>query len=144
MTVKAISCIHDLDLKVQSIAMFRGKTFAVYSEDEIIERTKGISFPCIGLIYNGITALPEIGVTNKSGGSGEVVVSLLVLFRQSTIATASPKEEIIERLDEIRSKILNTRSPTGHLWKFQVEIPVVGKLGVLAYMQRWSTPVQLV
>jgi hypothetical protein len=144
MKVQANACMTDLESKVQLIAEFRGKTFGVFSEDELVERTKGIGYPCIGVIYNGIYTQPEIGSTQKIGGSGELVFSMIVVFRQSTIAVIDPKEQIVEKLDAIRSKIIGTKSPTGHFWKFQMEIPVVGKAGLLAYVQRWATPVQLV
>ena len=144
MSVKANDCMDDLEAKVQLIAEFRNKTFSVYSEEELIEKTKGIGYPCIGVIYNGITSQVEVGSTQKVGGSGEIIISLLVMIRQNTIAKADPKEQIIGKLDQIRSKIMGTKSPTGHFWKFQMEIPVVGKSGLLAYLQRWATPVQLV
>ncbi len=144
MKIQANACVDDLESKVQLVAEFKTRTFTVYSEDELIEKTKGIGYPCVGIIYNGITSQPEVGATQKIGGSGEIIVSLLVMFRQNTIAKVDPKEQIIGKLDQIRSKIMCTKSPTGHFWKFQMEIPVVGKSGLLAYVQRWATPVQLV
>lgn len=140
----AINCIEDISAKVEQVTGLKGRVFHVYSEEELIERTKGVSFPCVGVVYDGMRALPESGSTHKIGGSAELVVSVMIFFRQDTKSKADPKETTVNYLDRIRSQLIRTKAPTGHYWKFQVEAAVEGKNGVLAYLQRWATPTQLV
>lgn len=145
MRVVAINCIEDIVKKVETVPGLKGRVFHVYSEEELIERTKGLSFPCAGIVYDGMRAISEGGKdTHKIGGSAELVVSVMVFFRQDTKAKVDPKETTVAVLDSLRGKLITTKSPTGHFWKFQVEAAVEGKNGVLAYLQRWATPIQLV
>jgi hypothetical protein len=143
MTGIAISCTEDIANKIANDPLIKGRIFTIYSEEELIERTKAISFPCVGVVYDGITAVGEAGTTGKQGLSTELTVSLMVFFRQNTRATNDPKLTMVDLMDRLRELIIATRSPSGHLWKFKVEVPVQGKNGILAYIQRWSTPVQL-
>lgn len=141
----AINCIDDLVAKISKIPSVKGKVFHVYSEEELTERCKGITSLWVGVVYDGLRAISEGGKdTHKIGGSAELVASVIILFRQDTKATIDPKETVVSLLDTIRKGVITTKSPSGHFWKFQVEAAVEGKSGVLAYVQRWATPVQLV
>ena len=143
MTAVATNCTMDLVAKVAEVAELEKRVFYVASEEEVVERTKGMTYPCVGVVYHGIVATEEMGASGKSGDSANLMVSLMLFFRQSTTAVNDPKDAGVELLDEIRQLILRTRSPTGHFWKLQLEVPVEGRRGVLLYLQRWSTPVQL-
>lgn len=144
MSAIALDCIADVSKKVEELPVLRGRVFHVYSEEELVERTKGLSFPCVGVVYDGIRSVGEPGKdTGKMGSSAELVVSIMIFFRQETKAKTDPKESVVSQLDSIRSKLLRTKSPAGHFWRFQIEAAVAGKEGVLTYLQRWATPVQL-
>lgn len=143
MTPIATNCTQDLVEKVKELAELEERVFYVASEEEVVERTKGMSYPCVGVVYHGIVATEEQGASSKTGDSANLMVSIMLFFRQNTTATNDPKDAGVELLDEIRQLILRTRSPTGHFWKLQLEVPVEGRRGVLLYLQRWSTPVQL-
>lgn len=139
----AVKCIEDLEKHLNSMSMVKGKVWHVYSEEELVERTKGISYPCAGVLYDGMRALPEPGATGKMGLSAELVVTVMIMFKQNTKSTVDAKDSAVDFLDGLREKIAKSRSPSMHFWKFQLEAAVDGKAGVLAYIQRWSTPVQL-
>ncbi len=143
-TAIAINCIEDIAARVSSIPTLKGRVFHVYSEEELVERTKGVSFPCAGVVYDGMMAIDEAGSTAKIGGSAELLVSVMIFFRQNTVAKTDPKATTVALMDEIRGRILATKSPSGHFWKFRIEAAVEGKQGLLTYVQRWATPVQLV
>lgn len=144
MTAIAIKCIDDLEARIKTIPALKDRVFHIYSEDELMERTKGLSFPCVGVVYDGMMAIPEQGPSAKIGASAELVATVMVFFRQDTKAKTDPKDTTVALLDEIRSKIFATRSPTRHHWRFKLEAAVEGKQGVLTYVQRWATPAQLV
>lgn len=144
MTAIAIKCIDDLEARIKTIPTIKDRVFHVYSEEELVERTKGLSFPCVGIVYDGMMAIPEQGSSAKIGASAELVATVMIFFRQDTKAKSDPKDATVALLDEIRGKILATRSPTRHHWRFKLEAAVEGKQGVLTYVQRWATPAQLV
>lgn len=139
----AVNCINDIEAKLSTIQALKGKVFSVYSEEELTEKTKGVVFPAVGVVYDGMRASPEPGATLKMGLSAELVISVMVFFKQNTKATKDPKDTMIDLMDTIRNSIKSTKSPSGHYWKFQLEAAVEGKQGVLAFIQRWATPVQL-
>lgn len=140
----AAKCVTDIETKIGTLAAVKGKVFHVYGEDDLMDHTKGVVFPCVGVVYNGIRATPEDGATGKQGISGELVVTIMLLLRDNVSATSNPKEGALRMLDDVRELVMGTKSPSGHKWRFQLESPVAGKKGVLAYVQRWATPVQLI
>lgn len=143
MSAIAVSCIEAIEERIRAVPAIGNRVFHVSSEDEIVEKTKGMAYPCVGVIYSGMTAVTESGSSARMGQSAELVVSILLFFRQDTRATNDPKESTVAVLDLIRKQIMATKSPSGHFWRFKVEAAVEGGKGVMTYLQRWSTPVQL-
>ena len=139
----AKKCVDDVIAAVQSIALFKNKVFQVYAEDELYDRSKNLMFPCVGVVYSGMKATAENKSTHHIGLSAEFAVSILILFKNDVTAKKNQKMEIVTVLDELRDALKDRRSPSGHFWKFQVEAPAPGGAGVLVYLQRWATPVQL-
>jgi hypothetical protein len=140
----AFRCVDDLKTKLESLAKLKGKAFWVYNEDHLMDKTKGITFPAVGVVYEGIRAVSENQKdTYKVGFSGELVASVMVIQRPDTISPADTKKPAVELLDDIRGQIMGTKSPSGHQWRFVVEASASEKNGVVIWIQRWSTPVQL-
>lgn len=122
------------------------KVFHVYSEEELLNKQKGVIFPCVGVVYDGMRSVPPAGGGSPGGtaaSSAEISCTFLALFRSSPQADVDPKDSIVAQVDRLRSTIMGVRSPTGHFWRFQVEASIPGKSGVLCYLQRWATAVQL-
>lgn len=141
MTSIAVVCNSALIQTIDRIPKVRGRVFSVRSEDELIERVKGIGYPCVGIAYDGI--LPSADSSSRTGVSAEVFFSVMVFFRVNLAAFSVPQEESLLVLDTIRNSLLGELSPTGHVWRFKAEVPVESKKGLLTYVQRWSTPCQL-
>jgi len=136
----ATVCLDDLIAKIEAIPQFAGKVFHVYSEEELIDKQKGLLFPCVGVIYDGIRAVADAGGKSSSASAS---YSILAFFRSETFATTDAKDRTVLLIDLMRSGINGTRSPSGHWWKFQIEASIPSKKGLLVYLQRWSTAVQL-
>lgn len=136
--------VSEMERLIEGIPSLKGKVFHVYGEDDLIERTKAINFPYAAVVYDGIRSSKEEGATSRVGASGEIVVTVMVFFRNDARASNDPKEHVLMLLDTLRKHIMGTKSPTGHKWQFQYEAAAEGKKGLLAYTQRWSTPIQLV
>lgn len=139
-----VKTIDGVEKYLKTITGFRDKVFSVTSEEELQSKIKGLSLPAIGVIYDGMRAVPEQGGTGKMGKSAELVVTLLLVFRNDTLQGKSPNDVNLGTLDSMRDKMLETRSALGHLWRFQLETPVQTKTGLVVYVQRWATPAQLV
>ena len=135
-------CVEDLKAHLTSLSSFQGKTFEVYSEAELMDRSKGLMFPAAGVVYEGMRAIPESDKeSHKVGISCELVAAIMVIQKPEI---KDAKKRPLSLLDSIREEILGKRSPTGHFWKFVVEAAAVEKSGAVIWLQRWSTPVQLV
>lgn len=137
-----VACVDEMIKSVGLVPSFAGKVLHVYSEEELSVKLKGLSYPCAAVVYDGMTSVLATG--GGIGASGAMVLSVMVFFRMNTVATTDPKETILAMLDSLRKQIRKAKSPTGHSWQFLNEAPAQGKTGILAYVQRWSTPVQLV
>jgi hypothetical protein len=110
-----------------------------------MNKTKGISFPAVGVVYEGMRPTSDGDkATHKLGISAELVASVMMFHRPDNMNAADTKTPAMTLLDSIRKEIMGSKSPTGHFWKFVVEAAATEKNGVVIWIQRWSTPVQLV
>lgn len=139
----ATNCTGYLVERLRTVEAIAGRVFEVQSEEELVERIKGVSYPCVGVAYDGILPVAE-GPSGRTGVSAEVYFSVMVFFRANLNAVLSPQDQSVVLLDQIRGAILATKSPTGHVWRFKAEVPISGRKGLLVYVQRWATPCQLV
>lgn len=139
----AEDCVADVVDKIKAIPGLSSKVFHVFSEEDIDDKTKNLIFPCVGVVYDGIRdAGSSVGSSDKQGVSGVLTVSIIYLFRKVTNSSVDVKDEAVRTLDLAR-KALRGSAPGGHKWRFLLESPLGSKTGILAYVQRWSTPVQL-
>lgn len=146
----AKKCVDDLKTHLAQL-IAAGKVFHVYSEEELMDKTKGITFPAVGIVYEGMRAVPESStnaeaakVSHRLGVSAELVAAVMILQRPDNISAADTKTPALSLLDDIRQEIHGSKSPSGHWWRFIVEASAQEKNGVVIWLQRWSTPVQLV
>lgn len=136
-------CVEDIKSRLDAVVELTGKVHQVYTETELFDKTKGLVFPCIGVVYEGMRPQAEPKVSHKIGTSVELVVAIVVLFKNNANAEADSKLDTVDMLDVLRDTIKDTRSPSGHFWKFQLEAGTSVEGNTLVYMQRWATPVQL-
>lgn len=146
----AAECVADLVTRIGALDFITpAKVFHVYSEEELLNYQKGVIFPCVGVVYDGMrrTPLPADREGSPGGGkiaSSEMSFTILSMFRsQPQAKLLDPKDMIVGQVDRMRSALMGQRSPTGHFWLFTVEASIPGKSGVLCYLQRWTTAVQL-
>lgn len=141
----ASKCVEDLQKKIEAINANANGLLWVYSEANFLNASKGINFPAVGVIYEGMRGNSENEkTTNKIGGSGSLVVSLILAHNNGNFAGGSEIFNATAILDEMRSAIIDTKSPTGHKWRFVVEAPSEEKNGGVIWLQRWDTPVMIV
>lgn len=146
----AASSIESIMGLLQAVPGYSTKVFHVATEAELIDKTKSVSYPVIGVLYEGIR--PTLGSeggsrSSSQGGSGvsaDLNIAVIMFFRNETMSSADSKLKYIIEVDTLRRAVLRQRGPGGHFWRFMVEAYVGGKDGRLAIVQRWSTTIQLV
>lgn len=139
-------CYAQVRERLQSIAGVKGRVLTVYDADELLEKTAAITLPAAGVVYEGMRAVPDGGNSLRAGISCEGVFTI-VLLTSSPSSSGSTQSSMVrshELLDQIRKTMMATRSPSGHLWRFLVEAASTTKGGSLMWIQRWTTPIQLV
>lgn len=144
----ATSCVLNLMSLVEpAVPEFLGRVWHIYGEEELRAKDKGLKFPAIGVIYDGLRPMPSAGPQSGSGGGGalscEMLFSVLLFLRLQPIALDDPKQAATTQMDTVRRAILGKRAPSGHFWKFQLEVSAPNGKGSVAYIQRWVTTVQL-
>lgn len=142
----AMDCISQVEAVLKAIPTFSTRAWQVYSAEELLDRTKGVSLPAFGVVYDGIVAPEETGRdTQKVGASGNLSVSVLFLFQTAgNSAKEDSKIYAAHVLDSIRQAMRGVRAPTGHVWRFKMESLFSSKGNLVTYIQRWGTPIQLV
>lgn len=126
-----------------------GKAFHVVNYDALFDESAAVPLPAAGVVYEGTRAAPTENVKNshRAGMSCEVGVAIALLtegkFPQGEQVQGESHLAAIDLLDLMRRKLLDTKSPTGHSWRFVYEGPVATKKGTTVWIQRWATPIQL-
>jgi hypothetical protein len=126
--------------KLQTVPLVATKVFSVYSESDLMDEAKLIKKPCVGILYEGIHAVPD---GSGKGMTDDLRLALAVVIESKDIGNLDRKDAAIELLDSMRGVMKLTKAPGGYPWRFLMEAPV-GVLGNnLAYVQRWATRVIL-
>lgn len=137
-------CVLDMKARLATVPSLVGKIVQVYSEEELANAFVGVSFPCMGVVYEGMRSVNEPGSTLKQGVSNELIVSLVVAEKGSSPGESDSKIRTMHLLDAARKAVrAGGSAPGGHKWKFVLEAPASEKKGVVLWVQRWATPVLL-
>lgn len=139
-----LDVLAELQVLVQSIAALKNKMVFVYDENDAADKLKGITFPGVAIVYDGLRAVSEGGQASaKIGASCEMVISLIIVMQPETKFNADAKSIVVDLLQQLRNIICGTRSVTGHFYHFVVEAPAKIEGGMAFWVQRWSVPLQI-
>lgn len=130
---------------LQSIAGLTNKALYVLSEAELMERGRVMSYPAVGVIYEGMRSHPDAQPAHRVGLNVELGMAVVVFYRSgpSKDQDDANKTAALALLDQIRGKFLDTVGPSGKFWRFVAEAPALEKDGVVVWVQRWSLPATL-
>jgi hypothetical protein len=134
----ATNCIEDIKSKIILVSQFPAeKMFDVYSEDDLLDKSKLIKTPYVGVMYEG--SKPVGGDASRQGMAAETYVAVVLGVAPKSIGGVNSRNEATMYLDAIRNQIKTTRSPTQHKWRWAGEsfAGVVGNQNI--YIQRWAT-----
>lgn len=136
----AQKCIDNLQATLRTIPEVASKNWSVVSEDDLFDKAANLSFPCMGVVYEGLrsSSSPE-----KAGKTAVITCSIYLLYKSGNIGKIDYKPKAVLMLDDLRDKIMDTQSPSGHKWQFGFESPAEDMHKALVYYQRWSAVVIL-
>lgn len=147
MSILAQQCIDDVMTKLKNTLEFgdlgKEKVFTVYSEGDLLSKTKLVKYPAVGVMYEGIRA--NSGDPTKQGLAADVQIALVLLLDGRSTGALGINNDAARLLDKMRVEFKKhcQESPTRHKWRFVSETPA-GDVGtILVYVQRWSTPIIL-
>lgn len=147
----AAACILDALAASQTVEALIGHAWHVLSDAELLAYHKGLLFPCMGIVYDGITPVqkprdpaPQAGSVGGGGVSSVLRCTFIILDRANTLLLEDTKNSTTLVVDSVRSAMLRRKSPTGHVWRFQLEVAVPSAKGTAGYIQRWETAIPLV
>jgi len=133
----ALECTTDISQKLEAVAAIATKVFSIYSEDDLLDKSRMLKYPAVGVLYEGITASFED--PSRQGLATELRVALVLVIDGKSIGNLDKKNEAAQVLDTMRDALKMKTSPSGHKWRFVSEIPVGLVENVLIYVQRWAT-----
>lgn len=139
----AQACVAAMAAAVQSIGQMQGKAvLQVYDADDLIDNKVGVTLPAAGVLYEGIRSIERVlRETHRTGMDAEIVVSIVLIVDTEGVGPTKNKLKATTLLDACRKAVRDTRSPTGHFWRFVAELPAARKDGKILWVQRWSAPV---
>jgi len=138
----ATDCIDDIFNRVKLVTEFSSdKVVRVYSETDLLDKSKLIPPPFTGVMYEGIRA--NASDPGRLGRATDCYVAIVLGCLTKAVGGYDSRPEAIGLLDSIRNQILGDRSPSQHRWKFISELYVGDISNIMIYIQRWSTPLIL-
>jgi hypothetical protein len=138
----AEKCVDDAKAAITPISALNGKTlFTLYSPEDLADDSVALVFPAVGVVYEGIRSVERAPrETHRVGADSELLISFVLLFRDSPTGDPGNFLNATRLLDSIRDTMKDRRSPSGHFWRFLVEAPAVLKNGNVMWIQRWTCP----
>jgi|WetSurSiteA1Bulk_404760.scaffolds.fasta_scaffold15739_5 hypothetical protein len=134
-----VDCQQDLLDQISVLPGVRNKIFSIFSEEDLLDKSRGVKLPCAGVFYSGITSQGLPG-----GGLGtEAVFVVAIVLEAKTVGNLNTQTSALELLDGIRAVLKHRRSPSGHHWRFFSET-AGGQMGnAVVYTQTWRCVVVL-
>jgi len=137
--------VNDLIAKIEQVAAVRARVVYMYEENDIYDAKKKLNYPCLGVIYAGLT-LNEAGTRRER--SHNLLCTILLLGADLCVHDASTKmPDATALLDDIRTAVRTTTGVDEMKWRFESETPIDlstdDNPAQLGYVQRWSRNVIL-
>jgi len=117
--------------------------FSVYSEEDLMDKTKYVRFPAVGIMYEGLRDGNRD--STKQGYAADCTIAVVLLMDGKSVGGLDQKNEAARILDAMRHAFKDNfqKSPSGHKWRFVSEMSAGQISNLLVYVQRWSCPVLL-
>ncbi len=148
MTAIVKRTIADLKTRLQAVPSLATKIFHVYSEDELMDQTKQLRLPAVGIVYGGMGTNTDISTQRQQSSpinaSAIMDFNLIIMVQQSTMHGIRQEDQALDLLDEVRDTLQGQKGPSNHPYRFEIEGSAELRKGTVVWVQRWTNPVQLV
>lgn len=138
---KIDACLQDLSARLQSIAELKNRVHVVYSPEKLVRVIKGAVGAQIGVVYEGMTGLQELGKTQKGVAKSAQFGLYLAFPTAAGLDNLQSEASSILMLDKIGAELEGKSAPTGHFWEFVAESYADSFPDRALWVQRWSTKV---
>lgn len=131
--------LDDLKTALQSIAELGNRVDTVFTPEELVKVIKGVSLATVGIVYEGMQAIPEEGSTNRGLGSTASFGLYLAVDATPVANTSSQRAQAIVLLSLMRQCLAERKAPGGHYWRFSSEGYSGSFPNKALWVQKWST-----
>lgn len=139
--MKIEACLKDLQAAVQSIAELKNRVHVVYTPEKLVRVIKGAVGPQVGVVYEGMTGVPEQGKTSKGVAKNAQFGLYLAFPTAAGVDNLQSEAASILLLDRIGAELEGKQSATGHFWEFVAESYADSFPDRALWVQRWATKV---
>lgn len=133
--------IADIERRLALIDDVANKNLYLYKQEELLDFSKKVRTPCVGVVYVGMTLNTE--GTRRERAHDLVCDLFMVGGELCGSQIAGIKSTSTELLAEMRDAMRPVVSETDKKWMFVNELPIGLKYAdgtdLLCYVQRWST-----
>lgn len=141
--------VDDLKTQIETVELVQKKVLKWTDLETLIASDfSKLTSPAITIAYEGLRSTdvgnPD-GRTHRIGLSAEAQFGVYVAFRDPAVFKVQSDyiDQTVEIMDSLRDVLKNRRSPLMHFWRFVSEFPSIPQKGLIIWVQRWATPVQL-
>ena len=138
----AYLCMMDIVTKLKTVPATGSRTLSVYDQDTFLDVTAETKFPAVGVIYEGMSTK---GGQDRTGLATELYCGIIVIVgdKNEEIRGKTNQEEVALLLDDLRSAVKHSKSPTNHAWEFMFEVQLDISHQGMGYYIKWKTTVML-
>lgn len=138
---KIEACLQSLVTALQAVPELVDRAHVVYTPEKLVRMIKGAKGPQCGVVYEGMTGVPEPGSTKRS--ITKTAHFGLYMAIESTAMSDNVEQEIpaINILDAMGLSLEGKSSPSGQPWEFMSEGYSDSFPDKALWVQRWSTRV---
>lgn len=138
-----IHCLADLTESLQTIPELGNRVSTVFDPDELVRIIKGVSASSVGVVYEGMQSIQELGSTNRGLASTAMFGLYLAVDSTSVTNHQAQKNQAIALLALMRKCLSEKRSPGGNYWQFSSEGYASSFPNKALWIQKWSTRLML-
>ncbi len=138
---KIEECLQALKTALQAVPELADRSHIVYTPEKLVRMIKGAKGPQVGIVYEGMTGVPEPGVTKRA--PTKAAHFGLYMAIESTALSDNISQEVpaINILDAMGLALEGKNAPPGHPWEFLSEGYSDSFPDKALWVQRWSTRV---
>lgn len=136
--------LDDITAKLKTVKIIKDSTVQFYEQEDLLNATKRLSTPCVGIVYLGMRPQDP----SKVAGLSVYLTCNVYLIGAERISKGMNYDQArptLEILNDMRFAIVGDckLAPGLRKWEFVSEVPVEFTKNMLAYQQTFRTKLNL-